>query len=135
MNQLSNSHQSDTSVFANKKIPIKSAKPKQVGFATQLLITLLLLAILFGITLFVAYKLGYKEKPSTNFEECKNAKGSIIQESYPEVCVTKDGQHFTQDISEDELIFCGGISGKACPEGYYCQYESVPDAGGVCIKN
>jgi hypothetical protein len=32
-------------------------------------------------------------------------------------------------------IFCGGITGRACPKGYYCKYEgNFPDAGGYCNK-
>jgi len=31
-----------------------------------------------------------------SFEDCKKAAGSKIQESFPEVCVTKDNKRFTQ---------------------------------------
>lgn len=31
----------------------------------------------------------------TNYAECAADEGSRIQESYPEVCVTKDGKSFT----------------------------------------
>ena len=32
--------------------------------------------------------------------------------------------------------FCGGITGKVCPEGYACKLDgNYPDAGGVCIKS
>lgn len=31
----------------------------------------------------------------TNFKECVAASGSRVQESYPEVCVTEDGERFT----------------------------------------
>lgn len=34
-------------------------------------------------------------KKISTFEECKKSAGSKIQESYPEVCVTKDGNKFT----------------------------------------
>lgn len=31
--------------------------------------------------------------------------------------------------------FCGGITGKMCPNGYYCKYDGTyPDAGGTCVK-
>jgi len=33
-------------------------------------------------------------------------------------------------------IFCGGIAGLPCPEGYTCKLSSTsPDAGGVCINS
>ncbi len=32
----------------------------------------------------------------TNFAGCKSSAGSTIQQTYPEVCVTKDGKRFTQ---------------------------------------
>ena len=35
---------------------------------------------------------------------------------------------------ETDLIFCGGITGTACPNGYSCQLDgNYPDAGGKCI--
>ncbi len=36
----------------------------------------------------------------TTYDECTKASGSKIQETYPQICVTKDGKHFTQDTSE-----------------------------------
>jgi hypothetical protein len=34
-----------------------------------------------------------------------------------------------------EGLFCGGIAGFLCPEGYTCKLDgSYPDAGGVCVK-
>lgn len=37
--------------------------------------------------------------------------------------------------SDNEKIFCGGITGKICPAEYYCQYDGTyPDAGGTCVK-
>jgi hypothetical protein len=36
----------------------------------------------------------------------------------------------------EENIFCGGIAGKECPQGYSCQLEgNYPDAGGKCIQS
>ncbi|HCQ31408.1 TPA: hypothetical protein DIU27_03450 [Candidatus Collierbacteria bacterium] len=36
----------------------------------------------------------------------------------------------------EEQIFCGGIAGVVCPEGYSCQYDgNYPDAGGRCIQS
>jgi hypothetical protein len=35
----------------------------------------------------------------TSFADCKKAAGSILQESYPEKCVTKDGKSFTDPLA------------------------------------
>lgn len=32
----------------------------------------------------------------TNFDDCAKERGSVIQESYPAVCVTRDGRRFNQ---------------------------------------
>ena len=35
----------------------------------------------------------------------------------------------------EEEQFCGGITGRVCPEGYSCKLDgNYPDAGGVCTK-
>lgn len=39
----------------------------------------------------------------TNYAECLKAKGSIVQDSYPAICVTKDKQSFTQPIEQKYL--------------------------------
>ncbi|HSX44795.1 MAG TPA: hypothetical protein VLF39_01625 [Candidatus Saccharimonadales bacterium] len=36
----------------------------------------------------------------TNFDECKKAVGSKIQETFPEICATKNGQKFTDTSDE-----------------------------------
>ena len=50
---------------------------------------------------------GSHESPITNFEECVQA-GNPVMESYPRQCATKDGKHFTEDVSvvsqKDDLI-------------------------------
>ncbi len=33
-----------------------------------------------------------------NYEECQKLKGSITMESYPPVCVTKDGTEFAKNV-------------------------------------
>lgn len=46
----------------------------------------------------------------TNFEQCKQAPGSLIQETFPERCVTSDGQIFTgpgnPDIQVTTITYC-----------------------------
>ncbi|MEK7217414.1 MAG: hypothetical protein AAB640_00005, partial [Patescibacteria group bacterium] len=79
------------------------------------------------------------------FEECVKAKDSKMLETYPEQCVTSDGQTFAnpnQKVDSTETWktytntkFCGGITGKLCPSGYSCKLDgNYPDAGGICIK-
>ena len=38
----------------------------------------------------------------TSYEECVNAKGSIVTESYPAACITTSGQRFIQQLSDEE---------------------------------
>lgn len=46
----------------------------------------------------------------TNFEECKQAPGSMLQETFPERCITSDGQSFTgpgnPDIQVTTKTYC-----------------------------
>ncbi len=39
-------------------------------------------------------------KKVNSYEDCIKAAGSIMQETYPQVCVTKDGKHFTQPVAQ-----------------------------------
>ena len=58
------------------------------------------LAIALVLLVGVGFFLTGKAKPAaeiTSFEEC-GAAGNPIQESYPEVCVTKDGKRFVHDV-------------------------------------
>ncbi len=110
-------------------------------FIRQILITGFLMLILFGIAFLIAYQ-GEKSKKSgsstpSSYDECTNSAGSIIQESYPSTCVTKDGKRFTQKLTDNqEGKFCGGIVNIACPEGYNCVLDgNYPDAGGKCVPN
>ena len=95
----------------------------------------------------------FEKNPIASYEGCVQDSGSVIQETYPAVCVTSDGQRYIQPLSEEEqkLLdapsdrdddtdaqgkFCGGIAGFPCPDGYTCKLEgNYPDAGGVCQKN
>jgi len=64
-------------------------------------------------------------KPSTvgqvtTFEECKAAPGSIVQETFPEICRTVDGKSFTGPVANDEdgnnmLSYCAPAE-KLCFE-------------------
>ncbi len=47
------------------------------------------------------------KKPVQNvdFENCKRAAGSVVQESYPETCVTKDGRSF---VNKEQQVSLSG---------------------------
>lgn len=43
--------------------------------------------------------------------------------------------HYLYPTPSDGGIFCAGITGISCPNGYKCKYDGkYPDAGGVCVK-
>src|SRR3989304_5753178 len=69
---------------------------------TSILLTFSLLIVLFVIGFFIAYRATNKPKSPTTYEECIKSKGSIIRESYPAVCVAKNGQQFIQPLSPEE---------------------------------
>ena len=70
--------------------------------AVSMTLTALLMIFLFGAAFFIAYQKVNKPKLPQNYEDCTKSKGSIIRESYPAVCVTKDKKEFIQPIPEDE---------------------------------
>ncbi|MCH7730045.1 hypothetical protein IID21_00785 [Patescibacteria group bacterium] len=45
---------------------------------------------------------GSVRQAAASFAECVKLPGSVIQESYPEVCVTKNGERFTRELTEEE---------------------------------
>jgi hypothetical protein len=72
---------------------------------TALLISFLMLLVLIltFITILAYQKFKTSKYPEpTNFWECSKVKNSIIQESYPAVCITKEGKRFTQELSDEE---------------------------------
>ena len=70
--------------------------------AVSMSLTALLMIFLFGAAFFIAYQKVNKPKIPQNYEDCTKSKGSIIRESYPAVCVTKNKKEFIQVIPEDE---------------------------------
>jgi hypothetical protein len=76
--------------------------PKNKVLATILVIALL---IIFIIGIAIAKK---NQKPVTTFDDCKKAKGSIVMESYPEQCRTKDGKTFVQPTPTEDPNSSGG---------------------------
>jgi hypothetical protein len=89
-------------------------KNSQSGFAhvALVLIVLVLLAVVGGGGYYVWHKnhekketpnTSHTDKKVTNYEECLKSEGSIIQDSYPATCVTKDNQRFTQPVEQKYL--------------------------------
>lgn len=124
-------------------------KPKRVPVLLRIFITLFFMGIVFLFAAIITYVFKQMNAaPPSSYAECIKAKGSTLQKTYPGVCVSKVGDRFIQPLSqiEQELLeapitgdpvgqFCGGIMGKACPQGYTCKYDgNYPDAGGKCIK-
>lgn len=76
-------------------------------------------------------------KNITNYAECAADKNSKIQESYPEVCVTKDGKSFTnpdQKIEEDLTVDACTEHEKICftyPQSWAYSEESKQFDGGA----
>jgi len=70
-------------------------------------ITFAIILIILVISAFISVTVDFVEKktheqipPPTNFEECA-AEGNPVMESYPRQCISKEGEHFTEDITED----------------------------------
>lgn len=62
--------------------------------------------VLFSVVLFSSSS-GRLRQTAASFTECINLQGSIIQESYPEVCVTKEGLSFTRELTDQEKVQLG----------------------------
>jgi hypothetical protein len=69
---------------------------------TSLVVTLFLFLALFAIAFIIASSAVNKPVPPTTYGECVKSKDSVIRESYPAVCVAKDGTEFIQPLSEEE---------------------------------
>ena len=60
---------------------------------------------------------------AASFTDCLGTPGSIIQESYPETCITKDGQRFVRLLEDID-------SGESC--AYYTRFEEEIRACATC---
>lgn len=60
----------------------------------------LMLATVSVTYLFIMSPILNKPVAISNYDECVKLSDSVIQEKYPPVCVTGDGQQFTQPIQE-----------------------------------
>ena len=81
--------------------PTPPPKPKHPWL---LPVVALMAVLLFGAATFYVYRyiLPGAQPAVATFEACTKATGSKIQESYPPVCVTRDGNRFTQPLTEEE---------------------------------
>ena len=82
-------------------LPVKRGHP-----LFKILIGIILLAIGVGVGWLLANnkdKISLSSKQTiASYEECVKAKGSLVQESYPATCVTRDGTRFTQALTDEE---------------------------------
>lgn len=78
--------------------PIPPSIPPELPKAFPKWIIAAVIIIFLGVAIFY-FKQSLAIKQISGYEECIQAKGSLIQESYPAVCVTKSKQSFTQPIS------------------------------------
>lgn len=60
---------------------------------------------------------------AASFADCIKVPGSIIQESYPETCITKDGQRFVRPLEDID-------SGESC--AYYTRFGEEIRACATC---
>lgn len=72
----------------------------------------LIMGIFIGVGGLFAYQEFAASPEITSYEMCIKAKGSVIQESYPATCITKDGKRFIQpvDITETNPIYFDPLS-------------------------
>lgn len=93
--------QSDISqTNVSPSVPVKHSNP-----ILKILIGLVLLGVGVGIGWFLANNKNISLSPKQiifTYDDCIKAKGSIVQESYPATCVTRDGLRFTQPLTDEE---------------------------------
>lgn len=74
---------------------------KPTGVSTTLKTIVIVQGVVIAILLFLFIYLSVTRtdtKELTSYEDCTQAEGSIIQESYPATCVAENGQRFVQPI-------------------------------------
>lgn len=62
----------------------------------------LIIGIVCGVGGLFAYQEYTRAPQVSSYEECIKIKGSVVQESYPSTCVTKDGKQFIQPLIDEE---------------------------------
>lgn len=86
--------------IAQKQQRVHNPLQKHVILIFLIFLTLCLIS---GLYVYFESSLVDEIKPQpASYTECLAAPGSIIQESYPETCVTKTGLRFTRELSPEE---------------------------------
>lgn len=90
-----------------------------------------LVAAIVVVGCFFTYKAFFVTPTVKSYEECLKAKGSIVQESYPQVCVTKNGIRFVQEVASTDPSIT-----KTKAEECYEKATNVkcPDEGVSCMQ-
>ncbi|KKS97745.1 MAG: hypothetical protein UV73_C0005G0022 [Candidatus Gottesmanbacteria bacterium GW2011_GWA2_43_14] len=134
--------------------PGLQVQPTKIEFAKDLILSnlfplilsLLWLAFLISVIVFLVMKFTGTKKRAANFEECAGISGSRIMESYPEKCVTPDGLSFTRELTADEknrlippwevnvtkAVPAGNCRVSGC-NGEICQPEKEEPLNSICI--
>lgn len=78
-------------------------EPGNKGKKGILIVVILVVIAALAVAGYLFYQNTQRSAVQINsFEACMTAAGSRIQESYPKICVAKDGQQFTQEIIEPQ---------------------------------
>jgi hypothetical protein len=81
--------------------PPEIPKPKS-NRTLMIGVVLLLLAVTGAATYLLFQNQSSSTEKPTSYDECTKAEGSVIQESYPATCVTKNGDRFLQPLTDEE---------------------------------
>lgn len=65
-------------------------------------ICIIIITMISGYLTYKNFALQKNIRTPSSFIECTNMPDSIIRESFPPVCVTKDGLTFTQPLTQEE---------------------------------
>jgi hypothetical protein len=83
--------------------PREPQTPPEKSKKSLLLASLIFILIILGAGGYFLYQNYFlKTLESRTYEDCVNSRGSQILESLPSICITQDGQRFTQPLSEEE---------------------------------
>ncbi|MBW6441824.1 DUF333 domain-containing protein, partial [Patescibacteria group bacterium] len=129
-NQMNNIGEETIQGLSNTETEVE--KKNKSGKLIWILVSVVVLALV-AIGIYAYSQTLSTKTPITTFEECIASPGSIMQESYPPVCLTKDGLSFvaefppveepTEPIIEKTLAedcYEQASGGVECPEGTVC---------------
>lgn len=78
------------------------------------------IGLFFFVSGYFVYKTFFAKPIIKTYEECIITKGSIVQETSPQVCVTKSGQRFTQTLEKDST----SLPSLVLEQGWYWRSSS-----------